>query len=518
MPKADQNSINDFNSFKQAFINETVRRVAEHPDLLKYVLVQTPEICLAAVEENGLALQYVDKPTADICNAAVKQTAEAMKFVPDEFLASARAFIMTSEDRERQAVKERTEGYLARIRGGMGLQFVPEDARTPEICLAAVQEFGFALELVKDQTPEICLAAVKNDERVLHLVKEQTPEICLAAVQKNGHALEYVREQTPEICMAAVQQNGLALTSVRKQTPEICVAAIKQNVDAMEYVKKDLRDQVKAALAKENIDVREPYAPNYGKYLEMVRRNGMQLRNVPEDAQTPEICLAAMQSSCFAFRFVRNQTPEICLAAVEKNGMLLKDVKEQTPEICLAAVKQDREAMEFVKEDLRDQVRAALEKENKPDIVAQENPKSEGDAVVAYPTIEEIKEEEIRYDKALEGYLTGDISALEAVREDWRILKHIRLDEETPDVCMAAVKQNGNALKFVDNQTPEICMAAVKQDGNALRFVEEQTPEICIAAIKQNGKAMEFVEDYVRDKVQAALARENKPKHSGPRM
>ena len=42
----------------------------------------------------------------------------------------------------------------------------------------------------------------------MQYVKEQTPEICLEAVKQNGYALEYVQEQTPEICLEAVKQNG----------------------------------------------------------------------------------------------------------------------------------------------------------------------------------------------------------------------------------------------------------------------------------------------------------------------
>ena len=42
----------------------------------------------------------------------------------------------------------------------------------------------------------------------------QTPENCLAAVQNDGYALQFVKEQTPEICLAAVKQNGLALQFV----------------------------------------------------------------------------------------------------------------------------------------------------------------------------------------------------------------------------------------------------------------------------------------------------------------
>ena len=39
------------------------------------------------------------------------------------------------------------------------------------------------------------------------------------------------------------------------------------------------------------------------------------------------------------------------------------------------------------------------------------------------------------------------------------------------------VKQSWFELSYVKNQTPEVCMAAVQQDGRALRYVKEQTPE-----------------------------------------
>ena len=51
-----------------------------------------------------------------------------------------------------------------------------------------------------------------------------------------------------------------------------------------------------------------------------------------------------------------------------------------------------------------------------------------------------------------------------------------------------------NIKKFPDFQTPEICLEAVKQDGNTLKFVKKQTPEICLAAVKQNSNAIQFVD------------------------
>ena len=42
------------------------------------------------------------------------------------------------------------------------------------------------------------------------------------------------------------------------------------------------------------------------------------------------------------------------------------------------------------------------------------------------------------------------------------------MKEQTPEICLAAVNQNGMALVFVKEQTPEICLAAVREDGMIL--------------------------------------------------
>ena len=38
-------------------------------------------------------------------------------------------------------------------------------------------------------------------------------------------------------------------------------------------------------------------------------------------------------------------------------------------------------------------------------------------------------------------------------------------------------------LEFIENQTTEICLAAVNQNGWALTFVKKQTLEICMVAV-----------------------------------
>jgi len=69
------------------------------------------------------------------------------------------------------------------------------------------------------------------------------------------------------------------------------------------------------------------------------------------------------------------------------------------------------------------------------------------------------------------------------------------IQNQTEEMCLLAVKQNGMALQFVKNQTEQICLLAVKQNGMALQFVKNQTNEICLSAVQQNGMALQFVND-----------------------
>ena len=39
-------------------------------------------------------------------------------------------------------------------------------------------------------------------------------------------------------------------------------------------------------------------------------------------------------------------------------------------------------------------------------------------------------------------------------------------------------------LRMAKEQTPEMCLEAVKQNGYTLKYVKEQTPEICLEAVK----------------------------------
>jgi hypothetical protein len=93
---------------------------------LKYIKVQTPEICKLLIMRSPMEIRYVKDQTNVLCIRAVSKR-------------------------------------------GISVQYIR--IKTYEICLAAVKQDGLALEYIEDQTPEICLHAVKQNGDALRYVK-----------------------------------------------------------------------------------------------------------------------------------------------------------------------------------------------------------------------------------------------------------------------------------------------------------------------------------------------------------
>ena len=231
----------------------------------------------------------------------------------------------------------------------------------------------------------------------------------------------------------------------------------------------------------------------YLKYLEMVRKDGLNLMKVPSKYQTKEICIEALKQNGNAIVFIENQTPEICLEAVKQNKIALQFVKNQTPEICLAAVKRDGWTLQFVK--------------NQTPKICMEAVKQDGYALKYVKNqTSEICLEAVKQDGWVLEFVRNQTPeiCLEAVKQDGLALKYIK--EQTSELCLEAVKQNGMALEYVKNQTKEICMEAIKQTGWALEFVKEQTPEMCLEAVKQDERTFIYIRDqYLKEKIENEL-------------
>ena len=208
----------------------------------EYVKEQSYDICILAVQRNGLALQYVKNEfrTEKVCTLAVQQNCLALQYVPGH---------CQTESMCKEAIQQNVyalqyvncQSYdlcLSIVqRNGLALEHV--EAQTQVICNIAVQQNCYALKYVKKeyQTDQMCIAAIEKNIHMFEYVKNHTPYVCEYAVQKDGMLLKYIKDPTNFICELAVQQNGNAIQFVAKQTSEICDMALKQNWGALRHIR-----------------------------------------------------------------------------------------------------------------------------------------------------------------------------------------------------------------------------------------------------------------------------------------
>ena len=97
-------------------------------------------------------------------------------------------------------------------------------------------------------------------------------------------------------------------------------------------------------------------------------------------------------------------------------------------------------------------------------------------------------------------------------------LKIVR--EQTEDICLYAVTQDGKWLRDVKKQTKKICIAAVQQSLIAFKYVDEPSEEILIEALKQNNNLSEHMAEqdvrlYLNTAMEILFNYTNKQNSSG---
>lgn len=174
-------------------------------------------------------------------------------------------------------------------RDGKLLTRIPEDERTPEMCLAAMRGFGDGIDLVPRATRSeaMILAAIENSAGAAIAkidVEERSEAACLRAVQLDGLLVNHVpiKMMTEQVLQTAVSQNSRALSFVPEflQTGPLCEAAIKNDGAALCWAAPALRTSFLCAAAVAN----DPLA----------------LFHVPEDLRTLELCRRAVAANTLA--------------------------------------------------------------------------------------------------------------------------------------------------------------------------------------------------------------------------
>lgn len=147
-------------------VRQNGMKLAEVPDDCK-----TPEICLAAVQNNRLAYQFVPEKfkSIEICVASLPlawfDLPEPYRHIPEKIQRTSEFWDIAMQRLYLDAVKV----------SGRKLELIPEERKTPKVCLIAVRRWGRALQFVpaKLKTPELCLAAVRQDVRAIKYVPKR---------------------------------------------------------------------------------------------------------------------------------------------------------------------------------------------------------------------------------------------------------------------------------------------------------------------------------------------------------
>ncbi len=141
---------------------------------------KTPERCLVAVKQNGIALKYIpdSMQTIDLIMEAINQDINAFEFVAKE--------LITAELCD----------YAVSVNGEI-IKYIPKKFITEELMRKAVISNGLCIEYIDNKTYDLCLLAVCNNIRALNSVPKvfRDDNLYTTAIDYNWHSFERLPER-----------------------------------------------------------------------------------------------------------------------------------------------------------------------------------------------------------------------------------------------------------------------------------------------------------------------------------
>ena len=524
----------------KAAINQTIAAASFLPEKFRKQFFSDKDFCKKAVEEGGRnAYKFVpneyrdaeisriavgkfgerlgDVPkeliTAELCALAITHTEQNMKMtfraVPENLRTAKLCLLVMEKASDNNMYSSKGESYwdsvfssfpdscktpelgimaIAKARPGDDtvsfLEGMPENAVTPELCRAACEKYGYALQAVpeKQRSAELCRTAILSKAGAIKYVPEEllpklfnTQEFSMAAIARAGYnEIEDILKQIPDkfktsgLWLAAVGVKGILLKQVpaSMKTNEMCEAAMKQS----------------AALA---------------------------IEHVPDNLKTPEMCLAAVNDSKGrALKYVPDilKTKEICLAAFAKMSFLLDDIgidleKTELDEIWRAVAMKKREMLEYMPLPLKtaELCQAVIDaSEYGKDDVLKFTPDAVKTAKMCQTAFEDNAN---AFQYIPDTFKTAEMCRT-AVEKGYRNLEFVPDTFKTAEMCRASVEQLGRTLAFVPEKfkTKELCIAALKNEYLAMEYVPQAllTPEFILTEIQKNPHALQYVPDSLK--------------------
>lgn len=437
----------------------------EIPKTIKYFGTTNRDIILHCVNSDGLLLEYVKSQDQDqdICDVATKNNFHAIKFakyqnediILDNIKLHPKLFqhvIDKTEDICNLVIKKNPEA----------IQFIENPSYY--LKLMAVSYDGLCLQYIGDQTISIVVQALINNIKAVKYAKIMNKQISEYVLNTNSSYIKYLDIQPEEICSKLVNNNGLMLEHIKpeNQTLKLCQDAVNNTPAAIKYA------HVQSEEMCENIVFSAPYTIKWcniitNNMIEMIidKHPGL-LNTINMNEITMEQQFMILKTNSSLFEKISDPSNNIILFVLSINGLLLKHILFQTQEIVMTALYNNLNAIMFAKYQ-NTMIR---------DYVINKN-------CLLFPHI-------------TDNLLTSKICAM-GVQQNCHLLEFVPMDLQTEVMCLQAVNSNMSCIRHIKISTPAIDIIMVKYNGLMLEYINDKNYELCLYAVMNNGNALKFV-------------------------
>lgn len=223
---------------------------------------------------------------------------------------------------------------------GNRIQMVPEELRTPEVRLAAINRTPTAIAFldnltVEEQERAITVQGTIDRSGIFELVEminNIDPAVLDATLDINGNCINLIDNPKPDQLRRAVQCDGDAIKHIENPSHDLQVLAIDQDPKNIFYVNEPTYEVVDLLISRNprSIEfIRDPHRDHQEKVLKILPDDGLHyLQNVDED-----IALKYITENPEKIQLLRNQTEECCWAALTANGSYINYIRNPTPEM-----------------------------------------------------------------------------------------------------------------------------------------------------------------------------------------
>lgn len=171
----------------------------------------------------------------------------------------------------------------------------------------------------------------------------------------------------------------------------------------------------------------------------IVHNNGLSLKHIPTVSK--DIQLLAIKNNPFAIKYIDDQTLELCKIAINKNPFSIKYINDKNEYYCNMAINKDPNSIRGIQN-----------------------------------LLDKIYIQACKYNPRLLSFLCSHKPELcfEIVKNDVELIVHVRKNYRTREMCEYVVKQDGMLLRFCKYKSYDICCDAVKQNKNAIQYVNKK--------------------------------------------